>query len=101
MFISFKLMFLLAIIDDVPCFTHFVVYSCLFTLENGIKRISSRVVHGHMVKIEVQARNQDTLSVFYTCQVYHSGKISASYSNCKTVLTDPSPLPYRTNSAIG
>ena len=34
-------MFLLAIIDDVPCFTHFVFYSCLFILENGIKMISS------------------------------------------------------------
>jgi len=54
-----------------------------------------------MAKNEVQARNQDTLAIFYTCQLYHSGKISASYSNWKTVLTDPSPLPYRTNSAIG
>ena len=40
MFISFKLMFMLAIIDDVPCFTHFVFYPSLFTLENAIKIIS-------------------------------------------------------------
>ena len=37
-------MFLLAIIAGVPCFTHFVFYSCLFTLENGIKMISSLLI---------------------------------------------------------
>src|SRR5678816_729638 len=40
MFISFKLMFMLAIIDDVPYFTHFVFYPSLLTLENAIKIIS-------------------------------------------------------------